>query len=799
MELEASGDYEEVFDLVMELQDDRHDEQDKVADFSRLITVAEEKIHGKESDLEMLEAKGNDEYFDEVQEDDENNHSNGNVVKRGITRLYKFRMEYEKPDGIKLSVTFDALIRISRKHRTLFLSILGDMVREHIGLKILSWKKRYFDVKLTVRKLVKSAAAKTVCSKSVYQHTIGRGGYTLVKEKMDSSNAITPDLPTEEPNNSLSMRDEHLSTILKMELNELIKSNVEDLVPIPSESEGIFDDTCDVPFCDNSAPLDVLNYHFEIFFDFNDDCTSSDDDSFEDINYIEASPSDYEFVSLEEVKDDILREKLLNINLLIAKIESLNDNPTPDCVLKSPSLFPIPVKDSDSFFEKSDHSLSYSDNSLPEFKNFINHTEETSSGSTNTHADNSLPKYDSFLFEIEPNQDELISVVMEDILGEPHVHVPNVLPTHATLMLDSDFIPSNDSLGSDLEDTFSISFIRNLLCPMIETLLPFSSKNKEKVFNPVSPSLFLLQHAIFTPLSVRGKTLIAPTLMSLNVLLETHKERVCSAMSEPRWVNKDGEYPDDEIRSVGDKLKETKDKIKEGTLKVDHGTDAMTVVLGMEKGGYARGVGSGVTYKRYFDLPRSRQASDDRILLLQKGMVTKLKNQLAVQGGQLQSMSTQLTPTNVIKCKLWHLKKSTIIALGTVYKTDERQMLHNKELPKDYYKLLIDTSLVDATCILDVGNNGFKTAKDTVGGFLHGQRVKIQRHGQLVKKVIQVSDAEVAKDIAIGEIGPRVSTVEGQGQQTMTQRDEAIAGLSQQCILGMDRRLTDLEKRSPGP
>ncbi|GJX34614.1 hypothetical protein Tco_0246171 [Tanacetum coccineum] len=59
-ELEASGDYEEVFDLVMELRDDRRDEQDKVADFNRLIDVAEEKIHGKEIDLEMLEAEGND-------------------------------------------------------------------------------------------------------------------------------------------------------------------------------------------------------------------------------------------------------------------------------------------------------------------------------------------------------------------------------------------------------------------------------------------------------------------------------------------------------------------------------------------------------------------------------------------------------------------------------------------------------------------------------------------------------------------------------------------------------------------
>ncbi|GJR52855.1 hypothetical protein Tco_1403376 [Tanacetum coccineum] len=82
-----------------------------------------------------------EEYFDEAREDDENNHSNGNVVKRGITRLYKFRREYGKPDGIKLSVTFDTLNWISGKHRALFSSFLGDMVREHIGLKIPSWKK----------------------------------------------------------------------------------------------------------------------------------------------------------------------------------------------------------------------------------------------------------------------------------------------------------------------------------------------------------------------------------------------------------------------------------------------------------------------------------------------------------------------------------------------------------------------------------------------------------------------------------------------------------------------------------
>nr|GFA28379.1 hypothetical protein [Tanacetum cinerariifolium] len=209
--------------------------------------------------------------------------------------------------------------------------------------------------------------------------------------------AITPVLPTMEHDNSLSMGDEHLSTIPEKE-----ESSVENFVPIPSESEGISDSMCDVPFCENSHPLDALKYHFETFSDFNDDCTSSDDDSFEDTDYVDASPPDYELVILEEVKDDILREKLLNINLLIAKIKALNDNPTPDCVLKSPSPFPIPVEDNDSFFEKSDTSYFDSDNSLPEFETFSDHTEETNSGSTTTHADNSLPEYDSFSLRLSP-------------------------------------------------------------------------------------------------------------------------------------------------------------------------------------------------------------------------------------------------------------------------------------------------------------------------------------------------------------------------------------------------------------
>ncbi|GJS23916.1 hypothetical protein Tco_0452548 [Tanacetum coccineum] len=87
-----------------------------------------------------------------------------------------------------------------------------------------------------------------------------------------------PVLPTREPKDSLIMGDEHLDTIPEKESDELIKSSVENLVPIPSESEVTSDNEseCDMPVCDDfttfSNPL----------FDSNDDFTSSDDESLSD-------------------------------------------------------------------------------------------------------------------------------------------------------------------------------------------------------------------------------------------------------------------------------------------------------------------------------------------------------------------------------------------------------------------------------------------------------------------------------------------------------------------------------------
>ncbi|GKD13151.1 hypothetical protein Tco_1197558 [Tanacetum coccineum] len=85
--------------------------------------------------------------------------------------------------------------------------------------------------------------------------------------------AITPDSPKTD---SLIMEDEHLDTISETESDELIKSSVEDLVQIPSESEDSFKGECDLPPYDDSSKNHDLTFSNPLF-DIDEDFTSSDE------------------------------------------------------------------------------------------------------------------------------------------------------------------------------------------------------------------------------------------------------------------------------------------------------------------------------------------------------------------------------------------------------------------------------------------------------------------------------------------------------------------------------------------
>ncbi|GKC17097.1 hypothetical protein Tco_1013879 [Tanacetum coccineum] len=239
--------------------------------------------------------------------------------------------------------------------------------------------------------------------------------------------AITPVLSTKEPVDSLIMGDEHLDTIPEKESDELIKSSVENLVPIPSESKDFSDNEseCDVPVDDESSP--TFTTFSNPLFDSNDDFTSSDDESLSDEDVpmenfkIYSNPlfDDEEIISTKidphsfNAESNLI-ESLLNRDTLIDSspkfdflfeefsgelahidpippgiekadfdleeeirlVENLlydNSSPRPpeelnleiaDTILESLSPSPIPVADSDSLMEEIDLFLA-SDDSMP--------------------------------------------------------------------------------------------------------------------------------------------------------------------------------------------------------------------------------------------------------------------------------------------------------------------------------------------------------------------------------------------------------------------------------------------------
>nr|GEX15186.1 hypothetical protein [Tanacetum cinerariifolium] len=299
--------------------------------------------------------------------------------------------------------------------------------------------------------------------------------------------AVAPILSTKEPEHSLSMGYEHLSITPKTESAEVTESNVENLLPIPGECEVILEDKreCDEPISEN---IHVCDNSDTFSFSKIDDDISVYDDDFEDIEYVEASLFDLEIVSIEEendveeenvvhqeeeeeidledisqILDVVLREKLLSIIRLISNIESLNDNPTPDCVLNS--------------FE-SDNSLT--DNFSPEFETFCDHSEETRSGNT-THVDNSLPEYDSFCFEIEPDQERLINLVKSNI---PDDSSSDPLLEEADLFLfDNSIQPGIENVADDPEG--DIHFLEELLID--DSIFSHESSDSNFEDNPSVP------------------------------------------------------------------------------------------------------------------------------------------------------------------------------------------------------------------------------------------------------------------------------------------------------------------------
>nr|GFA78637.1 hypothetical protein [Tanacetum cinerariifolium] len=287
--------------------------------------------------------------------------------------------------------------------------------------------------------------------------------------------AITPDEPvlsTEEPDNSLSMGDEHLDTIPATKSNEFIKSD-----------------------------------QIEDFFESNKEFSSIDDDSFsiDNIDYVEASPPDSELVS-SKVIEIVIPETKSSSTSLNSLLEETNtfDNSLPEF-----ESFCFDVEEI-----SSGSTTTHPDISLPEYE--VIHDDpvkEISSGSPTTHFDSSLyasfifdlsinpfhpadrsdsyeftdelipfispPEYDCFLFKVEPNSRDFTKDVVEDISPTKEPQVLNTLPTHPTLQLNMKFQPSSEHLFTYVVWIF-LPFLVYLVVP--QYLL--SLRNEDIIFDP---------------------------------------------------------------------------------------------------------------------------------------------------------------------------------------------------------------------------------------------------------------------------------------------------------------------------
>ncbi|GKE87634.1 hypothetical protein Tco_1565109, partial [Tanacetum coccineum] len=98
--------------------------------------------------------------------------------------------------------------------------------------------------------------------------------------QISSVNAITHDLPTEEPEDSFIMRNEELSTIPEKESDEFIKSSVKDLIPIPREFEDTSgsDSKSVLPSSNDFSPIVEEKYvtFSNPLFEFNNEYISND-------------------------------------------------------------------------------------------------------------------------------------------------------------------------------------------------------------------------------------------------------------------------------------------------------------------------------------------------------------------------------------------------------------------------------------------------------------------------------------------------------------------------------------------
>ncbi|GJV46143.1 hypothetical protein Tco_1430679 [Tanacetum coccineum] len=296
------------------------------------------------------------------------------------------------------------------------------------------------------------------------------------------------------------MGDKHLDTIPKTESNELIKSSVENLVPILSESKDISDGNDDEPFSEEDVPIEEFKIYSNPLFDLDEEIISSKENSISNevldeidlilpgINDCFNAESDLiesllnrdtsidSFHKIDSLLDEFAG-KLTLLKQISPKIDNsgfdpegeirlierlLYDNSSPrppeDLSIESFSPSPIPVEDSDSFMEEIDIFLASDDSTPPGVES----------------------DYDS----------EGDILFLEELLNDDLVPLSKY--NHFTFDVEPDTTVKNDfdELNEDecFDDYFPFTFVIRIFLPYLtypeDSSLLLSCGNEDTIFDP---------------------------------------------------------------------------------------------------------------------------------------------------------------------------------------------------------------------------------------------------------------------------------------------------------------------------
>nr|GEW21961.1 putative reverse transcriptase domain-containing protein [Tanacetum cinerariifolium] len=281
--------------------------------------------------------------------------------------------------------------------------------------------------------------------------------------------AITLDLPTIEPEDSLRMGDEHLYTILETKSDEFLKSSVENLVPNPSDDNELFSDEnilkdiySNILFDEEIISIRIDLHHFNAESYLIESLLNQDSSiiSYSNIDsllnkftgeliLLKSIPPGIDATDFDPEEENRIIEKLLYDNSSPRPLkEFIFENS--DAAIESFSSFPIPVEDSDSLRDEIDLSLTTDDSMPPgiEDDDYDSEGDILILKKLLSNDSLSLLENESFHFdipssplppekppdddEIEPNSGMLSVKVVGDI-SEHYVPIPRLLPTQPIL------------------------------------------------------------------------------------------------------------------------------------------------------------------------------------------------------------------------------------------------------------------------------------------------------------------------------------------------------------------------------